>query len=384
MSENKKKIRIAIDPGFDGAKIVINKTKLHIPLVVMEITNFKKEFDLKRDKRHRVIITVDNRTFLLGWDARLSLDSEERRKGNKELMELFYTMGRFKSREFDIALKGLIAYALVEYNNLTSLIDLEHLDLYDLQVAIALPNDHVEQFSEILEGYLQNTEEVKIAIRDNKEVTLEFKPSLVYFSSQGYVTLLNEAIDDEGYDIEGKSIYNYLPALVINAGYKTVETFVLEKDESITKIESNTDYAMKVINERVAAYMRGKGAEYYDYMVEMNYTSEDIIYTKNVDGKALGHNIKELRDEYLADKAKEFISYLAKKHNDFLGVKYILVTGGTGSQYFPYIEKHINEYTPHISEFTSLPKAKFDGKQVEPLYSVAVGIYKDLMANTEE
>ena len=119
------------------------------------------------------------------------------------------------------------------------------------------------------------------------------------------------------------------PILVIDAGYKTVGIFKLSQIDSVEEAESNPDFAMAKVDQRVAEIMAERGRpDIKSYNIQEFYdNNEEVVVIENGETKYI--TINSERDEVAAEFCGAMIDYLRKKYNNLLPIKQILVTGGT-------------------------------------------------------
>ena len=72
------------------------------------------------------------------------------------------------------------------------------------------------------------------------------------------------------------------------------------------------------------------------------------------------------------------IDYLNTKFEDLLDVKQMLITGGTGAAYYKHISSYMKEKRGHLEGKVLLTNYKFQGKEIEPVFAIAIGVYKTI------
>ena len=117
--KKKGRVIVAIDTGFDGGKICVNKHVLNIPFMIQDITETKDKFQLRRNDQEFIRCVKDGRTYLLGAVAKTFIMDEGRRAERQSELESFYTLERYNMSLFETALDAFIAYALYRYEDIS-------------------------------------------------------------------------------------------------------------------------------------------------------------------------------------------------------------------------------------------------------------------------
>lgn len=381
-----KKIYVAVDAGFDGAKIYVNGRRIHLPATIQDITNEAGTYDLRRVDNNFIKTVINNRTYILGEVARTYLLNKDRGAGKETVMEGFYTMDRFRTNIFESALSSYIAYALYRYSVLTqddeslATFNLSELSEYEIKVGVALPHNYTEELIDVMDGYLDKQQVLDLIVGNNEAIHFDYKISETIYNSQAICALLNEVLDENGDDVEGDSPYEHLPLLVLVAGYKTIEEFEFARDESITGDDSNVRFAMMNINDSVAEEIRRKVPGYFGYMIDELVRKDEVIHYLDENNKVQDIAVRPLRESAFNRYSKEFMEHLLQKYNNLLDTKMILVAGGTGKLYYDYIKSYCEENRPYLKDMVKLGGQRGFGKDpCEPIFCVACGLYKDML-----
>jgi len=373
-----KRLVISIDPGFDAAKIVINKRQYKYPFAVEDITEELDKFPLQRTDNSFVLCKMDGRTYLVGEYARRSLLETEHLEEAKVDMDNFYTTGRFKTNLFKVGFFAFMGMALYDYAQETKDISIDDINNCELFVGVALPHEFCDiLWKTCIKDLLAEDHKFILDIGNNKNIKFDLilKENNCVYNSQAICALIDMVCNDDGNMIEkDKTIMDYLPAIVIDAGYKTLGKFKLSRDGRMDKAESNTLFAMNNINEQVSAKIREKVPNIYPYMIEDLYKNNESVYYEE-DGEVKYFNIKKMRDEITKQKAIQLMEYLRRQHNNLLDVKLILLAGGTGAAYFDTINEYCSKRI-NLKDKVWLAKSGFDGAECDPVFAISIGLYK--------
>ena len=293
-------------------------------------------------------------------------------------------------KEFEIVLKGVIGYGLIQYEELTKNdkvpFRVSELADYRLIVGISLPHsEYKKRWNGGVREVLCKKHEFEVYVGGIGKVAFNFELSYkdVFHNSQAFSVYFCQFVDDEGYEIEEADAYK--PILFVDCGYHTVGNFVLQKDDSINRDESDTTYAMKNVNESVAEKLRDKDPSMTAIRVEsiINTQNGEFVCKNKKEDKTSIENITALWEAEVQKKANELVEYLADHHNDLVDIRSIVVAGGTGNLYYPYIKEWEDKKFGHLKDKIILADRGFHGEKIDPVYAVAVGLYKNMVSAFE-
>ena len=405
----KKQIKIAFDPGFSGGKICINKLVMNIPFVVIQETAFDGDYSLKRPDGTHIAVNYAGTNYTVGQSARDYLLRSKKAATTDSYMQGLYTMSRFDTKEFEVTLKTLIAYALFKYSEYTQsatgeeIFLLEDIGAWDICVGIALPHSYYEDpaHRDTIRSYFLDEDKApkEIALDltvGNKNIPLRFSVNeQIVCNSQCLCAIINEMIDENGEDVDEFCSGKLFPALVIDGGYKTLGKALIERDMAVVMPESDTEHAMMNINRAVVERISEKTPGYFDYMIDELAENDEVIRYVNDNGQVGEINVKQIKEEETEKTAGLLIQNLLERFDSLLHVKSILIAGGSGKTYHPFIKEFCDEQRTYLSKSiylgTQNPKNGFmgivedDGKflhQViaEPIYTVVLGLFKEMEA----
>lgn len=364
------KLFIAVDPGFDTMKVVANGKTFKFPFNVIE-TNERKMNDYRLRDDFILLQRNDGSTYRVGQYAREQLFD------NKEKIDSFYTEQRFISTEFQVGLDTAIALS-IEKNGLYE--DQSNLDIY---LIVALPHACRAKYSATIKGTIANSHAFRLRCGRGEEKVYSFniRATNIHTVSQTIAAILGETSDDNG-DINEEKFY-YLsngPTLVLDGGYYTMGMVVVSRGGTIDedKTESDINHAMANVNEAVAEEIRKYRPDINHYSIEylLHKDGGTIRYLEN--GKAAAINIGKLRKEKISTVCADLIEYLNQKYNYLLDFKYVLITGGTGYNFYRQIREYYEKANLLEGEHLLLTTGDLEGRQNSIEYAVAIGAYKGL------
>lgn len=399
-------LAIAIDPGYDATKVVINGLMFTIPCNVCDVTEFIDRKAMVGERKAGFLLShyIQGKKYLVGEEARKLMLEKQMRDLQVVKESMSNSFERFSMMETEINMMTAIGMALVLYSEHTKkrkqqpILDIlpgddektrkhneTELGRFNLVIGVALPNDAVEDVWPTVDKKLTGTHEFAFETADNyyhlkfnipeKEHTMAL--------SQAVCALLGAASDDEGYEDENSKVLEKLPVLIIDGGYKTVGLFKLTTIKMVDEAESNADLAMGTVHKRVAdrlktEYGRNNIHQFsIPAILEDPHTHGEITYLK--DGSTAVVDIRTLLEEESEKVCDELIEYINKKYENLLDIKQILITGGTGAAYYNRFMEYIKEHKAHLVNNVILTNYTFLGKPIDPVYAIAVGMYKTLL-----
>lgn len=386
----KKTIYISFDTGFSGGKIVINKHIIYIPFMYKNDTGAVRIGASLPTNPDYVRFFGDGEEYIIGKYAQVNAAGDKYNSTNKVSLDRFYTMDRFEMREFEVVLKAIIGYSLIQYEEITKNdkepFRITELKDYKLVVGIALPHSENEtRWEGGVREVLCKEHNFELYVGGYGKVSFRIKLDYneVFHNSQAYCVYFCQFVDDEGY--ENEEAEDLKPILFIDCGYRTVGTYVLDNDDSVKQAESDTTYAMMNVNESVAEKLRDKDPSITAIRVEsiINTQKGKMKYLDTADGKVKEENIMDLWTEEVRKKADELVCYLAKQHNNFIDINSIVVAGGTGNHYYPHIKEWENKKFESLKNKIILANKGFNGEEIDPVYAVAVGLYRNMVIEFE-
>jgi len=376
-----EKLLISIDPGFDSMKVIANGQHFKFPFSAVE-TDERKMSDYGKRKDFILYKDETGATWRVGQNARALIYQDKNNQDDP--MQDFYTEDRFVSSEFTVGIRSAIAKAIV----LTGLY--EQQKNLDIHLIVALPHAVRDKYMSTVIGLVAGEHHFFVTLGEEPERAYRFhiQESNVYTISQTIAAILGETSDDLGYINEEKFFYlSNGPTLVIDAGYYTVGLVPVSRGGSVddAKSESDTTHAMKNVNMAIAKEIAERRPDIKHYTVEylLSQGESEIRYLDQSKGKVERIDLSVLRKEKLKLICEDFIRYLNQKYNNLLDFRYILVTGGTGANYFEQMLSYYKELGLMDEEHMLLTNPVIQDAPVPIEFSIAVGAYKGLCGKLE-
>lgn len=381
----KDKLLIAIDPGFDAYKIVINEHTYHFSSKMLDVTDETYGVDrrpkgsyylrLTEEKNNRII----DHEYLIGDVTELSMHSAAIVANNAQLLSDLQATSKFSSENFKISLQGALALALYLYQKDDTSFSIKRLtnNEYDVAVAVALPHDYVTKEWPTVKQFLQCKHDFTLYITDedlNLPIQYDLSNAKFMRDSQVKCAFIYQFTDDNGFDDD--NLMDKLPCVVIDGGYRTFGTFFLNKDFSTSVCKSNLDYAMSSVDTAVASEVsRITGRTTFTPLQVKEYlkSKEPINYgAKRIESSDLA----DTYDRALTATANGSIKFL-EKTMELDDARSLLLTGGTGAAYYDiyksyFKENYGNNLVPVLSD------KPYHGQKIDAVFGVVLGLYKQL------
>lgn len=382
-----KKVLLAMDTGFDGCKICINGYLINIPFAVFDITGKDYQFLAHRSSDDFIRSEIAGKTHLLGERAKISL-LESKQRAEAKQMDTFYTIGRFKTEAYKVALKSFIGYALYKYEQYSLKNDKDPFTIkslnegkVELYVGSALPHSQKDEIWE--ESVLPTLlEPISLNLLVGEEapvsINIQLTEDNLCMNSQVISAMFAVTLDEEG-NFKPECIGDQmLPMLVIDAGYLTVGIFLFSQNGQVVVAESNQEFAMHNVNERTANIMKEHRSDITPYNVETLAKKNEKIRYSYKQGNETVYNfydVAQLRNKEIERAATNLNSYLCNTFNDLLDVKSIVVAGGTGDQYYKHLEP---DYKKRLID-AQLARPEMAGETHDPVFAVVIGLYRSML-----
>ena len=365
---------IAVDPGFDSVKVVANGKIFKFPFVAEE-TDERKISDYGIRSDFLLYRNNDGTTYRVGQYAReLIFDNKNRQNMDSRMNEL-YSEKRFISAEFQVGLRTAIGLAITENG-------LENDPNLEIFLMVALPHSIRQKYSASIKGNSAGEHRFSVQHGKNPPVNYHFtiREDHVFTLSQTISAILGETSDDFGNVDEEKFFYlSNGPTLVIDGGYYTTGLVVVSRGGSVDddKTESDTEHAMRNVNEALVESIKDKRPDLKHYVLEyLLQTGVKIKYLE--DGTAKVLDLPTLRAEKAALVCNSLLRYLDQKYDHLLDINYVLVTGGTGSVFFDQMRDYYTSANILDNSSFLLASSTLGGKEYSIEYAVAIGSYKGL------
>lgn len=394
-TKNKLVINLAIDPGFSGCKMVVGNNDYHIllpviPFCILDVTGQEEKYTVLSDKD--ILYKKDGHSYLIGEIVKKALLTDTVMSSAKTDYENFTTnVSRFKTELFNIALEACMAWALKNYkdsyesNFKSSIYELNSFDNIELHVGVALPHANINDYNEDVYKAVECKHNFTANI-GGVEYPVEFavKKGGSDVASQTIMALLNETMNDVGEDVSPDVKEETLPAVVIDAGYHTVGRALLTEALTIEKDGSDTKYAMANVNESVSEELKKYNIIYsaatIDELYKRGRTLDGVVYN-NGTREEVDVDIVALKDSMVEQNVNLMMDEFCKLYNDFNGIRKIIIAGGSGNMFYRYIIKYFeSKGMKRAASRCVLASGKLNGETVEPVMSIAAGMYKNMVS----
>ena len=114
-------------------------------------------------------------------------------------------------------------------------------------------------------------------------------------------------------------------------------------------------------------------------MIEEYCQRKEVLHYLDENNQVQDIDVCEVKDRIIAETADKFIKFILKRYGNLLDMKMVVVAGGTGEVFYPYIKEYLERERPYLKGKIILSKSILDGKEYGAIYAVAIGMYKDMM-----
>ena len=396
-------IEISVDTGFSATKVIVNGIYFEFPSQVVDITGDESSYIGKMQKNFIKAQIIDGRTHVVGKFAVTELSEEKTRIQKAITDEIDNSFRKFKTEDYKIGLMTAIGLAISKYAIYTKVHDIKpcllkedgSIDLtgWNIFVAVALPHSAVKDYWGSVKEVLVKEHDYTITTNDGSfRLAFELTENNVMHQSQMICAIVGLFADDNGNEMSECDLFKNLPALIIDGGYVTVGECKLNTQKKTVDGDSNQDYAMYNINSAVAKklaekYNRPDIQEFNVDNIITGLVNDDMDFVEvTEDGKTQVVNKEEIlkiQAETISETFDKFVDYLNKKYENMVSIRSIVLTGGTGAVYFPYMKKYVQEYKSHLKGKVFLTEYEFQGVKIEPQFAISAGLYKSLHHEVE-
>jgi len=394
-----KNVIIALDPGFDSLKVTTDGREMFkFNKEVAEITG--KDFVGMKDDSYIEVNYLPGKTHLVGACAARILNEtsgSDNGTGIEERANIADTFATFETKDKEILIMTGVALALIKqaesgegaisFNDLDDENGMKVREVVtssvNLYVGVALPHDAVEKEWGYINSWLKGHHEYSV-INGGIKYVINIDINKTFPNSQVVLALIGAISDDKGRINMSKNCLttNDLPAIVIDGGYLTLGKTRFTTAQSVEDSESNTEYAMKNIYEKVAEIIRTNynRPEFNSRRVRHAAEINRPIHYINEKGEGESIDITELIKEQVRNVCSKMIDEFNVKYNNLQDIETILVTGGTGYIYYEEIKKLLKNRSWIKVILTDYD---FMGEKISPEYAISVGLYKALYHQAE-
>lgn len=375
-------IKLSIDAGFDSAKIIVNEFEVYVPFNICNITKHETQF-LSNYRDDYIEIVDDNMHYIVGEQARTLLYNSQAME--KSIRDLHDPAKRFLCDEFRIVCVASMAYAFYKASEagVFALDDVKDAEIYAI---FNLPHSQYADLKQTMQSTFEGIHSANMVFSNSgsaENVSLEFTIKRVAVSSQAIDAVIAHAGTVE--EKTGEDILDDAPILVVDGGQRTVGLARIEKGGALLsdKADSFTNFAMLEVNQQTAKDIeKATGREFTDYMVEAactGRTPEVIKYIDKESGKVKEYNVKEAREKNIEKYCELLFEEVDKPIYGLLDIRNIVVAGGTGSCYYPYlVKRYVNDMEVLDKSHVIMVEPTLNGKKYDAIFAVAVGGYKTL------
>lgn len=349
---------VAIDVGYGGVKVFSMHGMHSFPSILFRVKRDSTFLDNETDIKY---IDENGNLWYIGDRARDSLEPGSRQIDSDE----FYSEKRLETDEFLILMRISIYLGLCNS-------DFQfNLNNKRIRLCTGLPEEDVERDSSKLRKIISGHHYFKISIggREFVKVNFDIEEDDIEILSQPQGTIYSMAFDIYG-NIPREDLIIDKNVLVLDGGMYTFDTYLSNRaDQGISKTWE--DFAMHEVHLHVRDIIKEKTGRYINEFDIEKYMMDDrnpstIRYDGNQRyyfGDAYLNTVKEM--------ATALVKKLKRTYDNFNDVDTVIVTGGTGKAYYPYLEQLIPVDEIMLAERNDTALGHFDA-----IFSNVVGFFK--------
>lgn len=347
---------LAIDIGYGGVKIFSLNGIHSFPALLFKS---KKNSTILNNDTDIKYIDENNNLWYIGDRARDSLETGSRQIDSNE----YYSEKRLFTDEFLILVRVSIFLGICkELNNFS-------LEQKKIKICTGLPEEDVEKNSFELRKIITGRHHFKISVAGSefKTVSFDINNEDIEILSQPQGTIYSTMFDFKG-NILREDLITNKNVLVLDGGMFTFDTYLSNRaDQGISKTWE--EFAMHEVYLRLKDIINEKTERYINEFDIEKY----IANSNSCLIKYKGNQKYYFGDDYLniiKNMSISLIKKLKRTYNDFNDVDIIIITGGTGKIYYPYLKELIPVDEIVLAENND----KFNG--YDAIFSNVVGFFK--------
>lgn len=327
---------IAIDIGYSSVNVFAPTCVCSFPSFAVKLG---KNANLVGTPSEHEILYRDEETgdiWRVGAEAQNSISSLDTNFSVSEL----YGRNRYFTPIYQVLIRTAIGLALIDAGGTSDTI----------AIMTGLPPAYLDEDSEaVKEAFTgEHTFSLKVGNNPYKKITPVIKKSNVSVMSQPKGTLISVSINDDGeLTRDGSSIITD-NAVVFDGGFGTLDLFAVN-NRQVTKAETFSDLGMNAVLSRLCELVREKyGATVRVPAIQPNLRRGKVTVTKKLPDKHRFSSTEVPIDDLLEQASREVcdaaIDKMLNIYDNLVGVRNLIVTGGTGAAWKEYILDAFKEY----------------------------------------
>lgn len=359
---------VAVDVGYGGVKVFSANGMHTFPSVLFMV---KKDNTLLSTSTDIKYIDEDGNLWYIGDRARDSLESGSR----KIDLDEFYSEKRLETEEFLILIRTAIYLGLCKKGFQFSLGNKK------IRLCTGLPEEDVEKLGNKLRKIIAGHHHFKISIggREFEKINFDIEEDNIEILSQPQGTIYSMAFDLNG-NIPREDLIIDKNVLVLDGGMYTFDTYLNNRAAQGTS-KTWEQFAMHQVYLRLRDIIQEKTGRFINEIDIEKYIMDGCLIKYNGQRYYFG-------DDYIntvKEIATDLIKKLKRTYNNFNDIDTVIITGGTGKVFYPYL-KSIPVDEIMLAESQDDTLGYFDA-----VFSNCVGFFKFLVyliasgiAETEE
>ena len=388
LNENMEKMFITIDPGYSTFKIAIGEKTFFFSSKMLISNNKMSSGFYTVDEGTTGAVTLrfaddDKTTYLFGDSCEVAMDDVD--ADPEGILSINTAKDRFGDPLFCKSLQAAIAYSAYLYSKEDKSFKIEDISKYNVRFGIVLPNDQVSQYrSKMLSCVTQPFNfKMDIAHEASYDINMDFSkinPKEFGVLSQVISGFYGETMTEDGLPDKDHNVP--LPCIVFDGGFRTTGRFIMNRNHEVESSNSVFRNAMFDIDCETAR-RAVKELQQYEDVISQPFTEKQVqFFVQNGIPLRRGKqkvDVVEIHNQCIQEFAEKAYNDMKQQYQRRMdSVSSILMTGGTGTAYYPYFVEYVKrDYGDNIKVI--LPSRTFYGEKVDPIFTNVLGLHKFMM-----
>lgn len=348
---------LGIDVGYGGVKVFSLNGMHSFPALLF------------RPKRNNIILNNDTdiryideygNMWYVGDRARDSLETGSRQIDSEE----YFSEKRLYTDEFLILARVAIFLGLCKKG-------FSFLKNKKIQLCTGLPEEDVEKSSPELRKIISGHHHFEISIGDSEftKVSFDISEDNIEILSQPQGTIYSTACDLQG-NITREDLITDKNILILDGGMFTFDTHLSNRaDRGISKTWE--EFAMHEVYSTLRDVIYKKTERYInEYDIEKYISLSSVLKYKGNQKYYFGEDYLNI----IKQMSNNLVRKLKRTYDDFNDIDIIIITGGTGKTYFPYLKELIPTDEIVLAESNTENNGVYNA-----IFSNVVGFFKFIM-----
>ncbi len=330
---------VALDIGYSGVKSMSSNAASVYPSYAHKI-NPGSLFILSQSDTHDILYRdeVTGDTWRVGEVAQNSISS----KDSNESSEILYARDRYRSEMYKVLARvGLAAVMMKDDHNYDSP------ENKTLMVQSGLPPKYLKgdmpEFKSCLSG--EHHFSVKFGSHEFRRFDINLPEENVYVIPQPMGTMMSVSLGNNGMTMKDAIPYFQSEMLIFDPGFGTLDTFSLTKGEIVHEPQTFNGLGMRQVLDLTSSRILDKFGVDIPVPAMQSYLQRGTIpVLDRTTHKVVNNPFADLLEESSRETCNAAINKILEIYDDLVSYNYLVITGGTGEAWYPYIKEFFAGY----------------------------------------